>query len=1099
MPVQFLNCFAKGICIGRFLFANVYHRFRAVFIAMLLFASTALHAQQQSVSGTVYDDQNKPLANASVQVSGTKKGTVTDEQGRFTILVSKGNVLVISSVGYVTQRLKISENNNYHIVLAPSNDKLSDVVVVGVQQQTRRNTVAAISGITSKDIENKPVASVDQLLQGRVAGVNVQISSGEPGVAPTTVIRGNSKVNTQIGGSENVQQAQALSGPLYVIDGIPIDPNDISNNTLDATGTNFLAGININDIQDVQIQKDAAATAAWGSRGANGVIYITTKKGTSKIPLFSVNYYEGVEQRPELLPTLTGAAERQQKVAILKAYATSPDQLAAIPQLLSDSLNPSFNNATDWQGLFYKTGHIRNADATMSASSDVVNYRLSMNYYDEEGIIKNTGYQRYSLRGNFGFTISPKLNSQLIVGLVKQDRQRGEKYSNDQQNTPFDGSHQPTSFYYVNGFDSSNFLALGNSIRNRNIDDNYSASLTTNYDILPGLRYTLQGSANIHQQNRDYFLPSSAAAVAYNLGSLSNNQQFTSASQAEADRSTYSTYLVFNTLNYSKSFNTGNGNAHHINALLSQQYNSNISNTIVAKGTNTPTNDIQVVSGIPQSDISASSNYLRDGLLSVIGQLQYDYNGKYLVYGSYRGDASSRFGPNNKWGYFPAGGVGWIVSDEKFMQKLKSVVSLFKLRFSYGEAGENAPNFYAPYNSYVVPGTYNGNQQILPSYTNGLTKNNLSWSKTQQKDLGVELNLFGSRVNLVTDFYDKLTTNDFFDLGLPFFTGYQSINFNAADLWVDNRGVDITLNTNNLSTRSKLQWHSTFVLSFNKNTIAKLPDNNRTFVMDDYSGISRLYQVGQPIYEMFQMQYQGVYNNQSQIPFNPITGNPLTYFKRYYPIQPGYPKWRDVNGDGDVWVGEDNGDQYGDRVASGNPNPKFTGGFTNDFTYKNFSLTVSAIFTWKRTVVNTFEQQQFDNAFENGLTGFAAARLPDLRGVNYWTPQNAKSPNYSASFPEINPYAPYFYQFFPFSTMYNVDGSYLKIKFVTLNYTLPQRISNRLKVKRINAYAMATNVLIVKNKNNTMPDPEAVDQFGDYTGSLYPQPKVYTLGLNINF
>jgi hypothetical protein len=571
---------------------------------------------------------------------------------------------------------------------------------------------------------------------------------------------------------------------------------------------------------------------------------------------------------------------------------------------------------------------------------------------------------------------------------------------------------------------------------------------------------------------------------------------------AESNRGTYNTYLVSNTLNYSKQLQTRGGNKHDINVTVTQQYNSIVSNGTDVAGYNTPSNDIQVVNGIPQSDLGGYSYYQKDALLSVIGQLQYDYNGRYLLYGSYRGDASSRFGSNNKWGYFPAAGIGWIISDEKFMSGIKNVVNFLKVRFSYGVSGTLASDFYAPYNTYDISGTYNGQQAVQPSYTNGLTKNNLTWAKSVQKNLGVELNVLNNHIDLVTEFYDKLDKNGIYNFQLPFFTGYNSINFNARDLWVDNRGIDITLNTKNLSPHNPLQWNSSFILTFNKNRIAKLPNNNRTFAEDDWYGISRIYQVGQPIYELFQMKYAGVYNKQSDIPFNPLTGNVITYFKGFHTVQPGDPIWVDANGDGDVWSDEDNGDQFGDRVPTGDPNPKFTGGFVNDFTYKNFSLTIATVFTWKRTVVNTFFQQQMD-AIGGSLNNLAKNRLPtDLSSLNYWTPAKANDPknsNYTADFPSITPFGGYYYQFFPFSSMFNVDGSYFKVKYVTLSYMLPQNFTNRLKLKRASVSAQMANVLIIKNKNNTMPDPELVDQFGVYNGDIYPQPQVFTLGLDIQF
>lgn len=1067
------------------------------FILLFLFAyccSLVTQAQVITVTGMVRDEQGNPLQNVSVRESASKNGTVTNDDGRFTIKVKNANAaLEFIYVGYATQRIKLSGQTTVQVSLKEDtgNKNLREVVVVGGQSQTKRTTTTAISSISGKAIENLPAPSVDVLLQGRIAGMNVQVNSGEPGVAPTVVVRGNSRVNTNIG-NNNVAQAQAMSGPLYVIDGIPVNPEDISN-AIDATGTNYLAGININDIETVDVQKDAAATAAWGSRGANGVIYIKTKKGRSATPEFRVNAYGGITQQPELIKTYTGAEERTLKMNILKQYAT-PAQLASLPQILTDSLNPYFNNATDWQGLFYRNGAIQNIDATMSAANDMVNYRVSANYYNEKGIIEAFGYKRYALRGNFDFKLSPRLNSQLIVSLSKGDRQRGRKFNNSDDNTPFTGSSQPSSFYKLTAFDSANFSGLYSKLRNKNVDDYYSASLTVNYTILPSLRYTFQGAANVTSSSKDYFQPSNVDAIAALADDAAAQPSY-----AESDKGTFSTYFISNTLNFSKKLKMAGGHAHNFVVTAAQQFNTDVSNGSSVSGYNVPSNDIQVVSGIPQADLSGYSYYAKDALLSLIGQLQYDYDGKYLLYGSYRGDASSRFGNNTKWGYFPSVGAGWIISDEPFMKRTSNVINFLKLRASYGISGSQSGDFYAPYNSYTISGTYNGGTAIQPSYNNGLTKNNLTWAKTQQKNIGLDVQLFNNRIYVSVDAYDKISKDDYYNFQLPFYTGFQSVTFNAHDLWVSNRGADITINTRNLSSKSKLQWSSQLVFTFNKNAIAKLPNNNRTFVVDDGYGISRLYAVGQPIYELFQMKYHGVYNYQSEIPFNPVTGKVITYFKGNYPVKPGYPIWEDVDHDGDVWVGQDNGTQFGDRVPTGNPNPKFTGGFTNDFTYKNFSLSIVSVFTWKRTVVNTFFQQQMDG-IGGSIKNFAKNRLPDLSGLDYWTPAKAASKaGYRASFPSINPYDGYFYQFWPFTNMWNVDGSYFKVKYVVLSYQLPRSFLQRMKMKSIRAYGMVDNVLIIKNRKNTMPDPEAVNQLGVYTGGLYPQPHKFTLGLDIQF
>lgn len=1066
-----------------------------LFFVVCMLAS-AIGMAQRTITGVVQDAASGEfLEGASITVRGAKNSVISKEGGRFELQVPAGKVtLVITFVGYNAQSVPVgAEQSSVSIKLKANTTQMTDVVIVGVQAQSRTKSTSAISTVTAKDIENLPAPSVDQLLQGRVSGMNVQIGNAEPGVAPTVIVRGNTKVSTKIGDDPNVAQAQAMSGPLYVIDGMPTNPDDIS--SIDKTGTNFLAGINVNDIESVDVQKDAVATAAWGSRGANGVVYITTKKGTNAVPEFRLNVYGGVVQVPELLTTAVGAAERQQKMDIIQKYAT-PAQLMNLPMSLTDRFNPAYNNATNWQGLFYGNGSVKNVDASISAATPGMNYRIGLNYYDEQGIIKAFGFQRYGFRGNFNFKISPKLNSQLVIGMSKADRQKGIKYNNSDDNTPVSGYSQPSSFYKLTGFDSSSYLGLYSKLRNKNLTDYYSLGFTLNYSILPDLKYTFQGSADITAMNRDYFQPSNIDAIAADL-----DPDEIQSSYAESNKSTYTTYFMNNLLTFSKSLKTAN-HVHNIMLSGSQQFSADVINSNYASGYNVPSNNIQVVQGIPQVDLDAGSSYAADAMLSVLGQLQYDFDGKYLFYGSLRADASSRFGKNAKWGNFPAIGAGWILSKEKFMDNIRDVVSFLKIRASYGVAGRQSPDFYAPFNSYVLAGTYGGDAAIMPSYSNGLTKNNLTWAKVYQKDLGLDFELFHGKVSVNADIYDKLSKGDFYDFQLPFYTGYQSINFNANDLWVSNKGLDLTVQIRNLLHEGRpLRWGMQLTLSHNKNLIAKLPNNNRTFIVDDWNGITRIYSVGEPIYEMFQLKYDGVYNNVNEIPFDPLTGKAVTYFKGNHVVVPGDPKWIDVNNIGDVWPDEDNGAQYGDRIPTGDPNPKYTGGWVNEFTYKNFSLSILSIFTWKRDVVNTYYQQQISSVvggYSSSITSFANNRLPDLTGINYWTPQALeKNPNYQADFPSINPFGPSYYQYIPISSQFNEDGSYLKVKNVMLNYRLPSSFIKRAKLKDCRVYVNVENVFTIKN--GTMPNPELVDQLGVYTGGAYPTPTKYTFGAEIKF
>lgn len=1073
---------------------------------LVVFGEGIYPAADSTVRGKVSDDKGQPIAGVTVHEIGMKGGTVTDEKGEFSLRVKDVNgTLELSSVGYVSQRTRLSRHLTLNIRMIPEDKRMQDVIVVGAQSQSIRTTTSAVSTISGKQIENLPAPSFDQLIQGRLSGINVQVNSGEPGTAPSLVVRGNTRVSQNIGTS-SLDAARALSGPLYVIDGIPVNPEDIAN-SIDATGTNYLAGLNVNDIESISVQKDATATAAWGSRGANGVIYITTRRGRSTKPEFRLNWYSGLSVKPELLPTVTGQEERRQKLDLLKAYAAgNVSLLRQIPQILTDSLNPAFNNATDWQGLFYRNAYVHNADLSMAAANDLISYRLSMNYYNEEGIIRAFGYQRYSFRGNFDFKLSSRLNAQFIAGISRSDRQRGRKYTNrslnstqvttNDNNTPVSGSNIPASMYRLTAFDSLNFDGLYDKLRNQNINNQYTASLTFNYKVFHDLTLVSQFSADATTSGKDYFQPSNIDAVAYQV------QQTLQPSYAESDRGTFTNYFISNRANYAKTFHTGKSFEHHVNFTGSQQFDRNVATFTQASGYNIPSNDIQVVSGVPQSSLGANSSYQAASLLSYVGQLQYDLNGKYIAYVSDRADASSRFGTKSKWGKFAAAGVGWIVSDEKFMEGASKWVNYLKIRASYGQSGSQSDDYYAPYNSYTLAGTYTGYPAIQPSYTNGLTKDNLTWTSTTQKDLGIDLNLLNNRISIVADVYDKLSKSDYFNFSLPFFTGYQSIDFNATDLWVSNRGLDLTVITHNLPARNPVQWTTTLNLSFNKNLIARLPNGNRTFLQEDYYGVTRIYSVGQPIYRMFQMQYLGVYNNYSEIPVNPLTGQNITYFKGNHKVRPGDPIWKDQNKDYDVWSDEDNGDTHGDRVPTGNPNPLFTGGFVNDLSYKNFYLSVVCVFTWKRDIINTFREGQFDNIFDfpsvSTLQDFASKRLPSLSGLNYWRPgQQLKDPRYRATFPALNPFSGHYYEFLPFSTMFNEDGSYFKIKNIVLGYRVPEKMVRRAKLSGLRFYGVVDN--LVTFKRSSVPDPEAVDNLGVYTGSLFPLPRKFTLGLEIQF
>lgn len=1031
-----------------------------------------------SISGRVLDETGQPLIGASVRELGVTGNAVqTNNKGEFKInVVGIESSIVVSFIGYVTQTVKVGSEKTFTIKMQPNETMLKDAVIIGYQTQSVRKTTSAVQVISGKQIENLPAPSFESLLQGRVAGVNIQSFTGEPGARNTFTVRGNTTISTDI--NSEIDLANTMSSPLYIIDGIPLSIADLAGSN--ATGSNAIAGINVNDIESIVIQKDAAATAVWGSRGANGIIVIKTKKGLDGKPVVRLSYYTGLTQRPELQRTVAGAEERRQKMGLLQEYGTY-NQLVNIPQILTDSLNPSYNNATDWQDLFYKSGQVSNYDVNISAGTEIMNYRLSLNYYDEDGIVRNTGFSRYSMRGNFDFKLSSIAKTNLIVSAARMNRKRGLGRGINQV-VPISASSMPASFIGLAQADYDFYYGKYDKLRDDNQTDQISFYSQTDIDIAKGFKYTLQASASAILDNRDRFQPKE----------LDPDDHI---SFAESDHNINNSYYLANILTYNKSLADGK---HNFGLVGIQSYDYNNVKRTYAYGTNIPTDDIHVVQGVSQQNIFGSSDLRKSAMLSFTGQFSYDYLGRYLFNASYRTDASSRFGKDTKWGSFPAVSLGWIASDEAFLKDVKWLSSL-KFRGSFGLSGTQPSDFYAPFNVWDTPQTtYDGESVAMPSFSKPLTLPTLTWNKSSQTNIGADISLFDSRLNITADVYRKETKNPIFQFDFPFYTGYTKLSYNVP-MKILNEGMDLSIQTRNLGNESPLKWTTNLNISYNRNRIASLPYGNRSFSMSsrDYNQ-NLLFTVGGPIYGWSQMLYQGVYNRAGDIPVNPITGKALTYFKGNNQVFAGYPHWKDVNGDFDVWSDEDKGAQDGDLVPTGDPNPRFTGGLYNEFTWKRFSLGILGTFTFKRDIINTFKSNQYANVFNfGGIANFANSRLPDLSEVDYWTPTKAKDPNYSAGFPSLSPYSANFYQFLPFSTMWNEKGDYFKIKTITIGYQLEPRWVNKLGIKGARIYGIMDNIATFQSAS--VPDAELVSPQGEYSGGSYPLPKKVTLGLEVTF
>jgi TonB-linked SusC/RagA family outer membrane protein len=1045
----------------------------------LFLVPALVHAQGRVINGVVLDQKTGlPMDGATVTVKGSKTSTSTDATGKFSISAPAGKTsLIISFVDFDFQTIEVGQAQNAVTVklTEKANKQLNDVVVVGYQEVRRKKTSASIASVRGKEIENLPSPSFDQLLQGKVAGLNVQNYSGEPGARPTFVIRGNTSI------ARSVDNARALSSPLFVIDGIPLSIDDAG--AFDNTGTNYIAGINPNDIESIDVLKDASAAAIYGSRGANGVVIIKTKRGKPGKPQINVSFYTGISERPKLTETIYGAEERRYKVNYLSSRANY-QQRKDFSLLLTDSLNPAFNNAQDWQGLFYQKGIINNADVSVSGAKDFMDYRVSSNYYNEEGIIRGTGYKRYTVSAALGLQMSKRLKVETLFRLSRGDRSRGRGSFPWESALPLSQGNFPSSLLYLSDNDKLNYTGAFDLSQDKNLNDDITGSVAINYNFTPKFRFRSQGSIQTTSNKRDLFRPGILDA--------------TGRSYASSQRSGYQNLNLESTLDYTKSIN----DKHNFNVLLGNTINYVEADYTWVAGLSDGNDNINVVQGIsPENyvlydaggNLLTGSNKQTAGLLSYFARLNYDFNEKYLFSVSWRGDASSRFGKKSRWAYFPAISAGWNLTDEKFMETTSRWLTEFKIRGSYGSTGSLPGGYYLPFNTYSINQgsyggsngiSYNGVNAVTPNFASGVAQDGLTWEKSLQGNIGFDASFLKNRIMLTADVYNRGKSDILFDILLPATSGYNKVNTNAVS--VRNLGLEFNLFARLINPKKSFQWNTRLIMSFNKNQIVKLPNENRDLIVNHpvYYDPSYILTKGRPIYEFYLIQSDGVFANSSDVPVNPYTGRKQTYWNgNVGNLGAGDFKWHDQNGDYDVW-------DWGDKVRVGNPNPRVTGGFTNTFSYKNFNLEVFTTFVIGREIFNKYISDRLYSY--SSLNSFVSNAMVDLNSLPIWQ-KDGDNAKYGA----VNPYGNFYYQFLPFSSAYIENGNYARIKYVNLSYSFSKKITDKLRMRNLQLYTVLNNIYTFQK--STVPDAEAVDELGLYTGEGYPIPKKITIGLNIGF
>ncbi|MEI6949035.1 SusC/RagA family TonB-linked outer membrane protein [Paraflavisolibacter sp. H34] len=1041
-------------------------RYGQLLLLLLLVSSVAF--SQAIIKGTVQNiKDNAPLPGASVSVKGTSTAVVTDAGGNFSVEADPAKAtLVVSNVGFVPQEFRLNGKTFLSVFLSVEDKAMSDVVVIGYQDVQRRKTTAAVSTVKGKDIENIPYPTFDQMLQGRVAGLTVLSVSGEPGANNIVNIRGTTSV------VEN-----GVSSPLYVIDGIVFDVTDMPSTY---GNSNPLSSINPNDIESIDVLKDASASAIYGARAANGVILVKTKRPKSGKPEFRVSSYFGKSDRPALKPIVVGAAERRMKMALLQQggnYSTVAS--GALSPFLTDSLNPAFNNRTDWQGLFLHSANLSKMDASVSGNEEKYGYRLAVGRTAEEGVMKGYGFQ--SMTPRLFLMLKPAKNvtltNNLYMSFVKSQHGRG-----DGARYPFSAWGFPSSFWNLSEQDIQAYIGSYDNIRDDDRSNTLNGNTKLEVALLPGLSIASQLSYNMINNRRDWLYDQA-------VNPSGRTQAINIVNSARR-------WELENYLSYYKTL----GKDHNLNLLLGQGAEEQVNHDTYVSGTGIPLSAIKTVQGVaPGSDLYATSGTSERSRLSLFGRASYNYKNRYMLDLNYRRDASSRYGRDNRWGSFPAVSAGWIVSDEKFFQPFNRAVSFLKFRGSYGITGVDPGSYYAQYinlttdagyyNSTLGLGasgqmtTYNGTTVAYPNYYAAAAAREISWERSPQANLGMDLNLLRDRVAITADWYVRDSKDKIFDVTVPTTTGYSTVSNNFVSL--RNTGLEFNITTTNRTPRSKLQWSTNFNVAYNQNYVTRLPNGGRDF----YYGppwMRRSLSIGQPLFSFQVWQVDGIYASDKEVPVDPLTAQRMRWGSATGPFfGAGDPARRDMNGD---YIINDL-----DRVTLGNPNPDITGGISNTLSYKGFSVSVLCTFISGRKLWNGYLSDKMQDAGTNNpyaVWGPNSGPASDFKDARFWQ-QVGDDAQYPALITNSVD------KWHIAQSFYVEDASFFRLKTVNLGYALPQPLVKRLKLKNLRFYGVLDNLLVLSRA--TVPDPEAVEANGYSSGNDYPIPKKMTLGLELSF
>lgn len=996
---------------------------------------------QQQITGTILDSSGVPLAGVNVLIEGTTTGTQTDFDGKYTIAAGTGDVLVFSYIGMKTQSVPVGQSNSINVTLEEDAASLDEVVVIGYGTQKKSDLTGAVGSVSADELQERPAASLTQSLSGKMPGVSVSINSGRPGGKSNIRIRGNSSVSLS-------------NDPLYVVDGIILVSTGLANNS---TPIDY---INPNDIASIEVLKDASATAIYGSRGANGVILVTTKRGNQTGGRISYDSYYSLGNLSKKVGVLNSEqflmieevayqnAEKYDAIGFANGKYTDPATKRNDPRLFDANGDPIYD--TDWQDEVTRAAFTQNHQLSFTGGSEKGSYGAFLGYMNEEGIMKDSWLKRYSGRFVFDSNIRDwlKVGGSLSYNNQKERVIHGSWVGRNMiENIPIIPVKYPDGSWASNA-DYPGMEGGPNPVR---VAEEYKRYLRTNtilgnifanVTLAKGLDFrTSIGVNNVEQKTDEY-----AGRELSFIGTNTNGY----ATRASNE---YTSWQFENYLTYNKEI----AETHSITGLLGISW-QHIDNTGFSAGSENFSDDFFGFDNLGAGSVvrTPSSNAFAYGLNSYFGRINYGLQNKYLLTVTGRVDGSSKFGDTNRYAFFPSAALAWKVSEEDFL-KDSSFISNLKLRTSYGVTGNSEIPAYG-----ALSGLGNYAYVVNDVIVNGigidrLANPNLKWEKTKQVDMGVEIGLFNGRVSLEADVYRKLTDDMLLNSPVPTSSGYASVFRNIGSM--ENKGLEFSLNTKNIL-NTDFSWETDFNIAMNKNEVVALSGGSDIF------SSRTIIREGEPVGSFFGLVNLGTWGSDE-------ADEAATYFRL-----PGDVKIEDRNNDGVI--------NQADRTIIGKGIPDGYGSLINTFRYKNFELLVDLQFQYGNDVMYiTTRPQENRQGIANSLSTV----------LNGWTPENQDTP--------IAQWRPVSAGYDNLDTSHMIqDGSFIRGRNLLLSYNFSSDIAEKLRLSRLKIYTSAQNFFISTKYQGYDPEVQTSDTTfgqGEVNFDQYPKPRVFMIGLNATF